>query len=907
MKNFLPHLLAVVLSVLFPFALVARPPAIAVDFSSAEGGVAESVDRNYAIRFGDGAKVCPGGPTGKPYLRFDGTSSSPVRFDVRSAASLVRGDEVAVSFWFRLDDYRKCDIAYGFHNVDPQPEPGAWNYGETTIRFDARLKPTELGTYSLWSLTEGRLPTNVWHHVAFRYSMSGLRFSLWFDGRLQRDVKTDQDAPRPIDGVLVLPMARNFHGALADIRIWNHAISDEELLSVKPSSAFSEKLASAYLAAGATFEGEPNATGFRDWCSSSAERVRKLASSGKAAARDWMELQKGGLALPYLSARMKELSASKSGATLADFPGLPITIYPYDTRKRLPWILPYDGKGDGGVFADGAPGEFEGRSFMVYPFRDVKAFHAVPSDLSGSGGAKIPSSAVDIRVVKCWFTSSGGWNSYFGGGREFGTLSPELLLHDDALVKVVPDEKANYVRCSYPQGDRYVLANEYGSSATVEMLDYNIEPIHDAKTFQPLPLEERELKQFWITFAIPKNTPPGRYRGKLSFTAEGKPCGAIPVVVNVHSFSLPRPSPRYNIDGTFFGTWMNNIGLVSKMAGGSYSNAIRRLSAEYKNMAEHNMLHPWTATFNNPYYPDFSVKQLELMKKAGLAMRPIFGDIPGYDGDWLGMVYEPQRYNGDTSVEGNRALFDERCLAFSNRVATVLDRIEKLVGHREVYFYGIDEAGQWRVRREMPFFMIIRMLGGHPFITSGIAEWAALAVGANDAPSSMGRTTARNWHEGGATVCSYAAPFAGPENPEAWRRNKGIRLYMSNFDGCNENVWYSGLSTWNDFIAGSEYKPFCIVYPTADGVLDTIAWEAMREGFDDIRYLTLARRLARHAIRSGDRSLVRLGKSATIWAELIDPESVRLDKMRADAVDWINRLLGAFAKKGVEVPDRVYR
>ena len=907
MKTNFPRLLAAILLFLSPFILFAGKPVVAIDFKNVEEGIAEAVDRNYALHLGDKVAIRPNGPTAKPYAVFDGTEASSVRINPRQAPSKVKGDELSVSFWFRLDDYVKCDIGYGFRNTGRPPSPGAADYGMTRLRFDARLEPTDFGAYSLWTYCEGRLPTNVWHHVAFRYSMKDLRYTVWYDGVVQRDLRTKQDLPRPLKNFLTLPMAKGFPGAIADIRIWNTTVPDAEILAMEVSPVHAKALASAYDKAAASVPVAPNTTAFRNWCASGAKRVRALAAAGKADVRDWMRLRTSGLALPYLVERTREIAASGSGASLASFPGLPLSIYPYDMRKRLPWILPYDGKGDAIVSFDGARGEFEGRTFMVYPFRDVAKLHITAGDLTGPAGAKIPSSAIDVRVVKCWFTPGSGWNSYFGGGREFGTLSPELLLHDDAFIKVVRDERANYIRCSYPRGDRYIWTSEFGTPENMEPFDYNREPIHDAKTFQPLPVSEGALKQFWITVKIPSDAREGRYTGVLSFTADGKPCGTMPMTLEVHPFSLPAAATRYNIDRPFLGTWMNHINLEFKMTGGSYSNAVRRLFAEYKNMAEHNMLHPWTATFGSGNYPDFAEKQLELMEKAGLSMRPLFGDVPGADQEWVGMTRDPRPYNGDISVEGNRELFDRRLAAFSNRVARSLERIEKIVGHRDVHFYGEDEAGPGTVRREMPFFMVIRMLGGIPFITSGISEWAAFAVGADDAPAAFGRTHARNWHEGGATVCTYAAPFSGPENPETWRRNKGIRLYTSNFDGCNEYVWYEGLFVWNDFAFESRYKPFCIVYPTADGVVDTIAWEALREAFDDVRYLTLLRRLAREAMRSGDKELDRLGRAATIWAEMIDPESDELDPMRATAVDWIVRLQKALAAKGVDVPGAVYR
>jgi len=40
------------------------------------------------------------------------------------------------------------------------------------------------------------------------------------------------------------------------------------------------------------------------------------------------------------------------------------------------------------------------------------------------------------------------------------------------------------------------------------------------------------------------------------------------------------------------------------------------------------------------------------------------------------------------------------------------------------------------------------------------------------------------------------------------------------------------------------------VYPTVDGVIDTIAWEGYREGIDDLRYLATLRKAIGKAEKS---------------------------------------------------------
>ena len=898
------------LCVLAPFgALFAAAPVVAIDFRTADTTMAESVDQGYALHFGDDVQIGKDGPTGKPFVHFSESEASTARINPRQMVSRVKGDEVAVSFWFRLDHYQKSTIAYGVSSKGEQiADVGSSTLGETPIQFSLPLEETDFGSTKLFSATEGVLETGVWHHVAFTYSMSKLRFTFWLDGFCQRDFIVKQDLPRPVKDLLTQPMAKGFAGSLADVRIWNTVPPDAELLAMDVSAAHAEAMANAYEKAAAEAPAFANAKPFRAWCAASAQKARALGTAKKADIREWMELQEGMLDLPYLGERLKELAASKAKPVLGDGPVLPISIYPYDPNKRLPWRLPYDGKSSGDIELAGARGEFEAASFMVYPFRDVKAFHIVPTLLTGPGGAKIPASAVDVRVVKCWFTTRWGWNTCGGGGREFGTLSPELVLHDDAFIKVDRPTRSNYIRCNYEDGDRYVCISEHGTSETVPVFDFNIEPIHDAATFRPLPLRERDLRQFFVTVKVPADAKAGRYTGALRFTEDGKDCGTLPFFFTVHPFSLPAAATQYNIDRPFFGTWMHHADISDKITGGSFSNAVRRLGNEYKNMAEHNMLHPWTLSFAPGLCADMTMVQLDLMKKAGLSMKPLFGNIPGVEIGWFLMNMDMAKYNGDISIETHRALYDERMAAFSNQVARALDKVEKALGHRDVYCYGWDEAGPGGVRREMPFFTLIRALGAKPFTTMATADLCAYAVGGDDVPASMGRTHAQNWHEGGATVTTYAAPFAGAENPELWRRNKGIRLYTSNFDGCNEYVWYEGYSVWNEFAFKSpQYKCFCVVYPTADGVVDTVEWEALREGFDDVRYLTLLRRLAREAMRSNDRDLVRLGRRATAWAKLIDSESVDLDEMRLTAADWIVRLQDKLGAKSVAIPEKVYR
>ena len=128
------------------------------------------------------------------------------------------------------------------------------------------------------------------------------------------------------------------------------------------------------------------------------------------------------------------------------------------------------------------------------------------------------------------------------------------------------------------------------------------------------------------------------------------------------------------------------------------------------------------------------------------------------------------------------------------------------------------------------------------------------------------------------------------KDPEVWRRTKGLRMYMANYDGIAEYVWYEGYHIWNDFVAAGRYKNFNIVYPTRDGVIDTVAWEALREAFDDVRYATLLKQLGTAAMAASDQETAALGRQHIFWLESTDPETVDLDDFREGAAGRIATL-----------------
>ena len=139
----------------------------------------------------------------------------------------------------------------------------------------------------------------------------------------------------------------------------------------------------------------------------------------------------------------------------------------------------------------------------------------------------------------------------------------------------------------------------------------------------------------------------------------------------------------------------------------------------------------------------------------------------------------------------------------------------------------------------------------------------------------------------------YADPHSGPENPDYFRRIHGLLPYKSNYDAICNYVWYR--NNWNDFAC--VYEPRCrglmMVYPTRDNVLDTLAWEGLREGLDDIRYVTKLKLVAREALRSDHAEVKLLGRKALGLIAYFDARRGDMDQLRYETIDYILQLEGA--------------
>ena len=97
------------------------------------------------------------------------------------------------------------------------------------------------------------------------------------------------------------------------------------------------------------------------------------------------------------------------------------------------------------------------------------------------------------------------------------------------------------------------------------------------------------------------------------------------------------------------------------------------------------------------------------------------------------------------------------------------------------------------------------------------------------------------YHSYNHTIGIYAYPQCGEEKPLVYRTNYGLLLWQYDYDTVMDYAYMEGGGLlWDDWILGSPnyYKQHLFVYPTSNGVVDTVQYEGYRETINDIRYMT---------------------------------------------------------------------
>ena len=529
----------------------------------------------------------------------------------------------------------------------------------------------------------------------------------------------------------------------------------------------------------------------------------------------------------------------------ADFPKakekfVHYAVPPMSNIQRLPDVYPTDGLADKAVQIIAAKDEYEPGSFLVYPFEDLGKVTFTLTPFKTKDGKTFPADKLDLKVIKVWYQNKNGWYSYFG---DTGfKLCPELLLNDEDLIRVDDEKKANYARLTNKDGSVTERWLNPPREMNERYYDYHRktydfmpmrEGFQDAKTLQPVLLEEGAFRNFFLTAHVTKDIAEGLYKGAVKLTDKnGKELGSIPVHLRVLPFELPAPKSYVNPERDYMTTSYSYISLpmIMEENGGNLELAKKQLVAVLRDQAEHNQMFHWM------HGKLAEVKfTIQAMKEAGMRTDVLFG--------------APRVFFGPTEeVETTAKLlakwYDENA------------------GHHNVYLrFGDEPSAGWLVRARPVFEAYQKQ--GFKFLIAGndvvfhktgyLYDWHNAGHDPTDS------TATRLWNQLGRTqVAWYAHMHIGPENPAYNRMQYGMAPYLAGYSATCNYAHHFG--PYND--DSRTYRPMVFAYGVYDGVIDTIQWEGYREGVDDIRYATLMTSLARKAGQSKDVKIRYAGMKA---------------------------------------------
>ncbi len=563
-----------------------------------------------------------------------------------------------------------------------------------------------------------------------------------------------------------------------------------------------------------------------------------------------------------MPANRARIAAERKAAGLKDARVSWYAVPALSDVMRIADSYPEDGVLEGELQTVLAQGEFEPASFQLFSFDDLDKVTLKVSDLAGPGGAKLTAKDLDLRVVKVWFQNGNAWVSYFDDpGLK---LVPELLLHDENLIKVDLKKEANYARVIEDGKENWIWISapkdflSGGYRNFYKIFDSMAKSFRDAETLQPVALEKNAFKQFILTIHAPKGQKPGTYRGKIAVAQGGKALADIPVAVRVLPFELPFPRTYRELDRPFV------VGMMGADAGND-----PKLLQDY---FDHGMFHPG---FKH------DKETIALMRKIGYPL--------DWVGDGAGVSWFALNFGGRMSFDQYiEAKFGAKRLA---------EKWDKLVGHHNVLTSYGDEQGSAFVTAHRELFEQYFANG----IKMGCAGHDALLIKGGYLYENMPLGTMPDdleridrWNQiGDKYLAFYACQHTGSENPEFVRYQHGLLGYLS---GMSMTCNYEFATGPMDDLANDVYRPMVITYRNSDGLMETIQWSGFREGVDDMRYMTCLKLLAREADEKGDVKARIAAKKALQYIALLPRDKPDLNAIRAETIAHIMKIRKALGK-----------
>ena len=450
------------------------------------------------------------------------------------------------------------------------------------------------------------------------------------------------------------------------------------------------------------------------------------------------------------------------------------------------------------IFA--SPDEYEPATFVIRANKNLRDVTVTAINLVNENNI-IPKENIDIRVVKVWL--QGGLNLKIDAPE--GVLVPELLLYND-----------NDKLTGGFEGDTYtapIISTRLRTNITKD-----------------------DSKQFWITVHVPDNTPPGNYTSTLTISANNVASRDITLKVNVLPITLQKPKQWYLIYFKPF-TGMRSISdevlekqLIDLKKHGFNGFRAPVTDEELRKILDYSK----TLEFEGPIIVSYDRLETQI---------PILEEY-GYESYVYGQD-EPNLYNQPSPEHSLRHHIRKSYDIHQGNgkvVTAIYKEISDELDKPESSAYDqIDPKTDLTFREQDITNEKLDLANYH-------ANGLSINVNGLDYPlwnyiqeirsGSIQKSTNKNE--------TYYWQCWG-EKPKLNRLEAGFFLWTSKLDGIMPYVYQGSINfdrwgdPFNDFDtqpAGKNYKDMMTTYPSAKGPIPTTKWEALREGYDDVRYLT---------------------------------------------------------------------
>jgi hypothetical protein len=464
------------------------------------------------------------------------------------------------------------------------------------------------------------------------------------------------------------------------------------------------------------------------------------------------------------------------------------------------------------IEAIGAPTEFVPRSFRISSEKGIRQVEL--DSFAMSGPATIDQSNVDVRVLR-WLPR----------GRQ-GAMSPEMLVKDDREV----------LKGVFPAGPEFPSIRTTGPVQTE--------------------IKAGEAKEFWVTFFIPENTPPGTYKGELALTLDGTTRG-IPCVLDVLPIKLQKP------EDVLWGIWFQ-IGWTDKDWSGLSEEERRKLNSEctfprdvyekyFKMTAECGFNTISSPAWDSPAYGTI----MKLMKKYGMNGKQLFA----YGIPW------PYADKGQPET-------------FTHKGMTLPEYTRKAVEFAKQNDFPLplmgmeDENEDWKLQERRR--ALIKPAGSDTWMCVNNGwEHMHKVMGypmANGGPWT--RAASREAHRYGAAAGGYVQSWdPGGADGTTLRRIAGYGAWNLAADCFLPYTMIRFFADPYDETDG-QFEDWITVYCSREGPVLTVRYAGHRAGVDDYRYVYTLEKL----LESKEQALAS------------DPDAMnRLGMIRADLNDMLMR------------------